>query len=92
MKTIAIATFGLLITAFAGSAIADTTAPVGLTRAQVRMQLVDAERAGVIPTSQNDYPPTADQIAENRTLYKVQFGHSNEPQQWAMGNHASNQG
>jgi hypothetical protein len=92
MKTIAIATFGLLITAFAGSAIADTTAPVGLTRAEVRAQLVDAQRAGVIPTSQNDYPPTADEIAENRALYKVQFGHSNEPQQWAMGDHASSQG
>jgi Domain of unknown function (DUF4148) len=93
MKTIAIATVSLLISAFAGSAIAATTAPDGLTRAQVRAQLVEAQRDGVIPTSQNDYPPTASQIAENRAVYQAQFGKSSEPQRWAMGTHAdSNQG
>lgn len=89
MKTIAIATVSVLISAFAGSALAQTSAPEGLTRAQVREQLVAAERAGVIPTSQNDYPPTDSEIAQNRALYQVQFGKSTEPQHWAMGSHAA---
>jgi hypothetical protein len=85
MKTIAIATVTLLISAFASGAFADTTAPAGLTRAQVRAELVNAERSGVIPTSDANYPPSADQIAENKAIYQIQFGKSDEPQRWALG-------
>jgi Domain of unknown function (DUF4148) len=89
MKTIAIATVTLLISAFAGSAIADTTAPAGLTRAQVRAELVDAERAGVIPTTDSEYPLNADEIAQNKALYQLQFGKSSEPQRWASDTQAT---
>jgi hypothetical protein len=89
MKTIAIATVTLLISAFAGSAIADTTAPAGLTRAQVRAELVAAERAGVIPNSDAEYPLSADQIAQNKAVYQLQFGKSSEPQRWASGTQAT---
>ncbi|CAB3781353.1 DUF4148 domain-containing protein [Pararobbsia alpina] len=89
MKTIAITTVAVLISAFAGSAIADTDAPTGLTRAQVRMELVAAERAGVIPDTPTQYPLTADEIAENKAIYQLQFGKSSEPERWAAGTQAS---
>jgi hypothetical protein len=89
MKTIAIATVTLLVSAFAGSAFADTTAPTGLTRAQVRAELVAAERTGVIPSSATQYPPTPDEVAENKVIYQAQFGNSSEPQRWALGTQAS---
>lgn len=81
MKTLATVSFAILISAVAGTAFAGTSQE-GLTRAQVRAQLVQAERDGVIPTSDVSYPPTAAQIAQNRAEYQVQFGKSNEPQQW----------
>ncbi|CAB3798079.1 DUF4148 domain-containing protein [Pararobbsia alpina] len=82
MKTLAIASFAVLISALASTAMADTSPSTGLTRAQVRAQLVQAERNGTIPTNNVDYPPSAAQIARNRAVYQAQFGKSNEPQQW----------
>jgi hypothetical protein len=86
MKTFAAATLAVLISAVAGTAMADTTASTGLTRAEVRAQLVQAERDGTIPTNDVDYPPTQAQVAQNRATYKAQFGMSTEPQQW-LQNH-----
>jgi hypothetical protein len=86
MKTLAAATLAVLISAVAGTAMADTTSPAGLTRAEVRAQLVQAERDGTLPTNDVDYPPTPAQVAQNRAQYKAQFGMSTEPQQW-LQNH-----
>jgi hypothetical protein len=86
METVAAATLAVLISAVASTAMADTVSSTGLTRAQVRAELVQAERNGTIPTSDVDYPPTPAQIAQNRAVYKAQFGMSTEPQQW-LQNH-----
>jgi hypothetical protein len=86
MKTFAAATLAVLISAVAGTAMADTTSSTGLTRAEVRAQLVQAERDGTIPTNDVNYPPTPAQVAQNRATYKAQFGMSTEPQQW-LQNH-----
>ncbi|HTJ92202.1 MAG TPA: DUF4148 domain-containing protein [Pararobbsia sp.] len=91
MNKLAIAAFAVAISAVAGSAFAQSTS--GLTREQVRADLVSAQRAGVIPTADTQYPPTTDEIAQNKALYQVQFGKSSEPQRWAAGTSAhGNQG
>ena len=83
MKKIAIAAAAIVLSAIAGGAFAQSTS--GLTREQVRAELVNAERAGVIPTTDTQYPPTADEIAQNKATYQIQFGKSTEPQRWATG-------
>jgi Domain of unknown function (DUF4148) len=82
MTATAIAIF---ICASASSAFADNSAPPGLTRAQVREQLVQAERDGTIPTTDTSYPPSADDIARNKATYEAQYGKSDSPRQWAQG-------
>ncbi|MDC6133734.1 DUF4148 domain-containing protein [Burkholderia gladioli] len=42
----------------------------GLTRDEVRMQLIDAQRAGWVPSSDADYPPSAATVARNRELWR----------------------
>lgn len=42
----------------------------GKTRAQVREELVEAQRAGLIPTSKIDYPPSAATIARNQARFQ----------------------
>jgi hypothetical protein len=81
MKTLA-ATAALLITAVAGATFATAASADGLTREQVRAQLVEAQREGVVPTTPADYPPSASEIARNRTTYQAQFGKSDEPARW----------
>jgi hypothetical protein len=88
MKKLAFAAVAVVISGIAGTALADTTS--GLTSEQVRADLVAAQRAGVIPTSDTQYPPTPDEVAQNKALYQVQFGKSHEPQRWVAG--ASNNG
>jgi hypothetical protein len=91
MKKFALAAVAVVISGIAGTALADTTS--GLTREQVRAELVNAERAGVIPTSDTQYPPSADQVAQNKAMYQVQFGKSQEPQRWVAGSSSNgNQG
>jgi Domain of unknown function (DUF4148) len=46
-------------------------ASVGLTRAQVRAELVQAEEAGVIPVHSPDYPPSARTIERNRVRFAL---------------------
>ncbi|MGS0894265.1 DUF4148 domain-containing protein [Burkholderia stagnalis] len=46
----------------------------GLTRAEVVADLIQAQRDGLVPTPNNDYPPSADTILRNRELYAIAHG------------------
>ena len=46
----------------------------GPTRADVIAELVQAQRDGTVPTSNWDYPPSAQTIARNRELYAIAHG------------------
>ncbi|MCA8064395.1 DUF4148 domain-containing protein [Burkholderia sp. AU31624] len=50
------------------------TADPALTRADVVADLIQAERDGTLPTSNWDYPPSAQTIARNRELYAIAHG------------------
>ncbi|WP_144152418.1 DUF4148 domain-containing protein [Paraburkholderia sp. BCC1885] len=69
-------------TAFAQTAAAMTppvvAANTGKTRAEVRAELVQAElvqaeQQGLLPVSKNNYPPTQQAIARNRTEYLARY-------------------
>ncbi|MCA8405794.1 DUF4148 domain-containing protein [Burkholderia cenocepacia] len=45
-----------------------------VTRADVRADLIQAERDGTLPTSNWDYPPSTQTIARNRELYAIAHG------------------
>ena len=49
----------------------------GKTRAQVRAELVQAQRDGVVPAPKHDYPPSAEEIQRNAELYAIQHGGDN---------------
>jgi Domain of unknown function (DUF4148) len=49
----------------------DVQAPAGKTRAQVRAELIDAERVGIVPAGKFDYPPSAATIARNRERFSL---------------------
>jgi hypothetical protein len=51
------------------AAFAQSASNTGETRAQVRAELVAAERAGQLPVSDVDYPPSADTLKHNADLY-----------------------
>ena len=53
-------------------------APVGKTREQVIQELIQAERAGLVPTSRSDYPPSDRLIELNKERYAA-------PQRLAQG-------
>ena len=55
----------------ASAAFAQSSAPTGLTRAQVREQIVQAERDGTIPTTEADYPPSQRSIDANKARHAV---------------------
>jgi hypothetical protein len=63
----------LLLTAMtlgiASHASAQTT---GLTRAEVRQQLIQAEAQGLVPTGPTDYPPSARTIERNKASFAEQ--------------------
>jgi hypothetical protein len=48
----------------------------GLTRADVKQQLVQAEAQGLLPSNGPDYPPSARTIARNKAAFAEQ--HENE--------------
>ncbi|MDN7424788.1 DUF4148 domain-containing protein [Burkholderia sp. AU45388] len=52
------------------------TADHTVTRADVRAELIQAERDGTLPTSNWDYPPSTQTIARNRELYAIAHGDS----------------
>lgn len=58
---------------FAGHTIAQTS---GVTREQVKQELIQAQAQGLLPSSHNDYPPSARTIARNKTIYAIR--HSSE--------------
>jgi hypothetical protein len=60
--TILIATTALV----SSVAFAQSAPDTNKTRAQVRAELVAAERDGLIPVSNVDYPPGADTVARNQ--------------------------
>ncbi|WP_137909973.1 MULTISPECIES: DUF4148 domain-containing protein [unclassified Burkholderia] len=63
-------TAGVALLVFASTAIAQTSSGTpGKTREQVRAELVQAYRDGLVPYSRNDYPPSASTIARNKVLY-----------------------
>jgi hypothetical protein len=39
------------------------------TRAQVRQDLIEAERAGLVPSPKNDYPPSQAAIERNKARF-----------------------
>ncbi|CAB3809948.1 hypothetical protein LMG28614_07173 [Paraburkholderia ultramafica] len=41
------------------------------TRAQVRQELIEAERAGLVPSPKNDYPPSQAAIERNKARFRV---------------------
>jgi hypothetical protein len=71
-----------LLTAFAVTALSLTlganafaqTSTSGLTRADVMVQLQQAQAEGLVPTRADDYPPTAADVARNREIYAITHG------------------
>ncbi|MEM5339329.1 DUF4148 domain-containing protein [Paraburkholderia azotifigens] len=49
----------------------------GKTRAQVRAELVQAQREGFVPAPKYDYPPGAEVVQRNAELYAIQHGGDN---------------
>ncbi|WP_321869362.1 DUF4148 domain-containing protein [Burkholderia ubonensis] len=47
------------------------SAPSGKTREQVRQELIRAYHDGLLPTSNHDYPPSAEAIARNKELHSL---------------------
>ncbi|MGF6919460.1 DUF4148 domain-containing protein [Paraburkholderia sp. 40] len=76
MKLVTSFAVAALSLAFGASAFAQTSTS-GLTRADVRAQLVQAEADGFLPMRKNDYPPSAAMVARNKELYAIQ--HSGDP-------------
>jgi hypothetical protein len=48
--------------------------PTGKTRAEVRAELVQAQREGFVPAPKSDYPPSAEAVRHNAEIYAIQHG------------------
>ncbi|HEY1608225.1 MAG TPA: DUF4148 domain-containing protein [Paraburkholderia sp.] len=68
MKTLTAVLIAALGFSFGASAFAQS-ASGGLTRAEVRAQLVQAEADGLVPTGNHDYPPSAATIQRNKEIW-----------------------
>ncbi|MFM0665040.1 DUF4148 domain-containing protein [Paraburkholderia sediminicola] len=73
MKLLTAIAVAALSLPFGANAFAQSN-PSGLTRADVMAQLQQAQEEGLVPTPNNDYPPTAREIARNREIYAIQHG------------------
>lgn len=73
MKLLTAIAVAALSLPFGANAFAQSN-PSGLTRADVMAQLQQAQAQGLVPTPNNDYPPTAAEIARNREIYAIQHG------------------
>ncbi|WP_341319170.1 DUF4148 domain-containing protein [Paraburkholderia sp. IMGN_8] len=73
MKLLTAFVVAALSLSFGANAFAQS-ASSGLTRAEVRAQLAQAQAEGYVPTSENNYPPTDAAIARNREIYAIQHG------------------
>ncbi|HZZ03938.1 DUF4148 domain-containing protein [Paraburkholderia sp.] len=71
MKLLTAIAVAALSLPFGANAFAQSS-PSGLTRADVMAQLQQAQEEGLVPTPNNDYPPTAREIARNREIYAIQ--------------------
>ncbi|KFX65627.1 DUF4148 domain-containing protein [Paraburkholderia fungorum] len=71
MKLLTAIAVAALSLPFGANAFAQSN-PSGLTRAEVVAQLKQAQAEGLVPTPNNDYPPTAVEIARNREIYDIQ--------------------
>ncbi|HWT38464.1 MAG TPA: DUF4148 domain-containing protein [Paraburkholderia sp.] len=49
----------------------------GKTRAEVRAELVQAQREGFVPAPKHDYPPSAEEVQHNAEIYAIQHGGGN---------------
>src|SRR5258705_4748591 len=68
MKKIALFLLASITVAVATQATAQAG---GLTRAEVKQQLVQAEAKGLAPSSSVDYPPSQRSIARNRAIFEA---------------------
>ena len=73
------------------AAFAQSASNTGETRAQVKAELIAAERAGQIPVSDTNYPPSADVVQHNHDLYvrAQQFEQKHPHSVLARGNNNS---
>ena len=78
MKLLTAIAVAALSLPFGATAFAQTTSSgltrSGLTRADVMAQLQQAQAEGLVPSSKNDYPPSATEIARNQEIYAIQHG------------------
>ncbi|WP_429576516.1 DUF4148 domain-containing protein [Paraburkholderia sp. UCT70] len=75
LSSVAVAPAAVSLT-FGSSASAQTAIP-GMTRAEVRQQLVQAQADGLLPVPENNYPLPATRIGRNKELYAI--GYQNDP-------------
>ena len=47
-----------------------TTTGYWETRAQVRAELLEAQRAGTVPVHKNEYPPSVETVARNQVRFQ----------------------
>ena len=73
MKLLTAIAVAALSLPFGANAFAQTSSSE-LTRAEVTAQLQQAEAQGLVPTRNDDYPPTAAEVARNREIYAIQHG------------------
>ncbi|MCX4173188.1 MULTISPECIES: DUF4148 domain-containing protein [Paraburkholderia] len=73
MKLLTAIAVAALSLPFGATAFAQSS-PSGLTRAEVIAQLKQAQAEGLVPVRNNDYPPSATEIARNREIYAIQHG------------------
>jgi hypothetical protein len=67
-KILTAAVVAALGLSFGASAFAQSTSG-GLTRAEVRAQLIQAEADGLVSTNTQDYPPSAATIQRNKAIW-----------------------
>lgn len=60
----------VLATGTNGPSTSDRATGYGKTRAQVRAELLEAERAGTLPVHKNEYPPSVETVARNQVRFQ----------------------
>jgi len=60
----------VLTTGTNGPSTAERATAYGKTRAQVRAELLQAQRAGTVPVHKNDYPPSVEAVARNQVRFQ----------------------
>jgi hypothetical protein len=60
----------VLTTGTNGPSTTDRIKAYGKTRAEVRAELLEAQRAGTVPVHKNDYPPSVETVARNQARFQ----------------------